>query len=953
MGTSFPATLVIESLFRNPILGHHVIKRPLTSAVGETRQTKQELQFEKCEDRNMLSASTAIDIASFVQPRSQQIVLQQLMADETTAYLQQGALDLQLVDSDRQGKETISVFQQRMNEVPVVGSFVTVTQGARGQILDVADRAFSHLATQDSLKPSLASTEAIQIANGGFHGRMEVSNEASLVWFNNGKRAELAWQVESIAAGADVNESDLHLSSIIDANTGQVLSQSQMSVAAEGILSNGDTDIYPRITIRDDIGAAGSRAYAAPFDSVVEVAGGCTGTLIATNVVLSARHCNAGPGSSIVFGDNSNAPVFTTTVQSSSLPAGPGSLLDGGDDASLTLNTNVPGATALPMRLIDATDALEGMTASLSGYGLNGLGSTGHQGSSDGFRWGGENVIDVYGSPASASGSNIISTDFDNPTETSNTIPSGSATPVQFEATTAGGDSGGAVFVQAGSEWLIAGVLSGGTTGNSVYGDISWWTGSAIYRAEIEAAGGVFADGGAGSVNMDASTYLFGDTIQLQVSDENASAPVSVTVTSDSGDSETIVLTGSGPFTGSIPTDDGAISNNDGTLQAADGDTITVTYFDADDGNGGSGNVTDTAVIFEPGNGSLVGVDFDEAGGSSPTNWRTIGGGGNSTFDNLMDENGLPTTIDLAIAELVDGAWGEFAATPTPSTIPTHSNPLNDIDGQIFTSGDALRLTYQDLTPGTDYEIYVLAVDSFFAGGVQQDVTITGDGTPVTFLQSVPQGNLFVNGSVGDSGSNLADFAETVTADANGEIVIDITASGSSPDVVLGGVAIQEVETADPVNNPQASKFLDGVVTAGSLTDLELSNDVYLQLNPSPTTNPAKQVIDVLLLSLHSGGPVSSFEFRIEAVMNGGPAGDVIQTIELWNEDADVWELVDTRAASDTETVVQVAANGDLDRFVNPATNEILSRVRWTSPGFSGTPFAWTVDVDQMGWLIA
>jgi hypothetical protein len=36
------------------------------------------------------------------------------------------------------------------------------------------------------------------------------------------------------------------------------------------------------------------------------------------------------------------------------------------------------------------------------------------------------------------------------------------------------------------------GVLSGGTTSNSVYGDISWWTGVAPFRAQIEAAGGVF-----------------------------------------------------------------------------------------------------------------------------------------------------------------------------------------------------------------------------------------------------------------------------------------------------------------------------------------------------------------------------------------------------------------------------------------------------------------------------
>ena len=103
------------------------------------------------------------------------------------------------------------------------------------------------------------------------------------------------------------------------------------------------------------------------------------------------------------------------------------------------------------MRLIDETSALEGMLCATVGYGLNGLGSSGHGFSSDGYRWGGENIIDRYGSPPSCGGgSNIISTDFDNGSNSNNTIGGSSPTPVEFEATTAGGDSGGPVLVQLG-----------------------------------------------------------------------------------------------------------------------------------------------------------------------------------------------------------------------------------------------------------------------------------------------------------------------------------------------------------------------------------------------------------------------------------------------------------------------------------------------------------------------
>ena len=170
------------------------------------------------------------------------------------------------------------------------------------------------------------------------------------------------------------------------------------------------------------------------------------------------------------------------------------------------------------MKFIDATDDLESQLAATIGYGLNGVGSTGHQNSSDGFRWGGENIIDVYGVPASAAGANIISTDFDDGSGASNTIPSGSPIPLEFEATTAPGDSGGPVLVMAGGQWAIAGVLSGGTSPTSVYGDISWWTGTAIYRADIEAVGGEFVTFGEievsfqGTLIADGGSFNFGVT---------------------------------------------------------------------------------------------------------------------------------------------------------------------------------------------------------------------------------------------------------------------------------------------------------------------------------------------------------------------------------------------------------------------------------------------------------
>ncbi len=250
--------------------------------------------------------------------------------------------------------------------------------------------------------------------------------------------------------------------------------------------------VFPRIVINDAVGPAGSQALAEPFAAVVALSGGCTGTLIAPDVVLSARHCGNFVGETVIFGANSNAGEFDIDVAEVFLPAGFGGLLDGGDVSILRLEGDVPASVATPMELFAASEDLVGEVAKTIGYGFNGVGSIGHQFSADGLRWAGENIIDTFGSPEAAFGENIFSTDFDDGSAFANTIPGSNQNPLPNEATTAPGDSGGPLLVEINGEYVIAGVLSGGTNAFSQYGDISWWTGIGVYETEITAAGGVF-----------------------------------------------------------------------------------------------------------------------------------------------------------------------------------------------------------------------------------------------------------------------------------------------------------------------------------------------------------------------------------------------------------------------------------------------------------------------------
>jgi len=105
-----------------------------------------------------------------------------------------------------------------------------------------------------------------------------------------------------------------------------------------------------------------------------------------------------------------------------------------------------------------------------------------------------------------------------------------------------------------------------------------------------------------GEVEFDAPYYEVGDTVTAIVRDIDllGAGPITVQMTSSSGDSESVLLSeiGGGIFEASILTT-GSSTVGDGFLGVFVGDTITVTYIDLDDGTGNTVIVTDTADIVE------------------------------------------------------------------------------------------------------------------------------------------------------------------------------------------------------------------------------------------------------------------------------------------------------------------------------------------------------------------
>ncbi|MFK7770146.1 MAG: trypsin-like serine protease [Mariniblastus sp.] len=689
----------------------------------ENRTQKTRFDYNTLEPKQMLSAN----LPSF---EAQQF-LDHLSSSQETAYLQSDANDLEVVSLREGDDATTALFQQTQNGVPVYDAFLTLHQDSRGQFGDLQGSGFENLNT-GSRTPLILNAYAEQVANDSFTDPIK-NTVTELTWFTaSDDSAKLAWNVNTFLGTNDTETANF--STLVDAFSGDVLQQ-ETPTSVHQLLYNPNTKIgtHERIVINDAIGPIGSQAYAAPFDAVVALALGCTGTLIAPDVVISARHCGAAPGGQILFGDNSNAPDFTATIATAVDPSGPGGLLDGGDFSILTLTADVPSTVATPMRLVDFTDELEGMVAATIGYGLNGVGSSGHEFSSDGFRWGGENIIDIYGAAGgNNSGANIISTDFDDGSNAANTLGS-DTTPLEFEATTAPGDSGGPILVQFGSEWVIAGVLSGGTSSTSVYGDISWWTGVAPFRAEIEAVGGVFAEG---TVELDQESYIIGETLNAFVEDPGTGIGT-VVFTSSSGDVEVVSVTGTSPnFTGSIGTAAGAVNINDGSLQVSFDDVVTVSY----------GASSDSATI----EGITGTIDNDLI--------EVVVGSSNAT----VTINGASQTFPLGGGFAIDALGGY-------DTVTIFDSSSDDV---VVMDSNSVSLSGLFTFNATNVEDITTT-----SGGGDDSVTMTGADTPDIFDsangKSVLRGNgyrLEANGydttkAFGGEGNDRASIDDTIGDD--------------------------------------------------------------------------------------------------------------------------------------------------------------------------------------------
>ena len=329
----------------------------------------------------------------------------------------------------------------------------------------------------------------------------------------------------------------------------------------------------------------------------------------------------------------------------------------------------------------------------------------------------------------------------------------------------------------------------------------------------------------------------------------------------------------------------------------------------------------------------LVGVDFGPPGSSAPTGWTSLGTLSTPfTQANLAAEDGIATPFDLTIVETGPATPTcpanqvcSAGATPAAATIPTHSQSLSGLDGQIFSDAHPVTLTWSDLTAGDRYEVYVFGLEGHFSS-VQQTVQISGGGAPISFAQNLNRNQLFVNGEMGSSARPLSSYAKIAAADSAGRITIQVSPTAFSLDVSLGGIALRPLSPAGLTVTIAADSISESAGPAATTATVSRSSDTANPLTVSLTSSDVSEATVPATVTIAAGQAISA-PINIAAVddtINDGTQTVAITAAAFGHADGtDSVSVLDDEAAALTLTILAAAiSEGD----GTAATTAVVSR---------------------------
>lgn len=147
---------------------------------------------------------------------------------------------------------------------------------------------------------------------------------------------------------------------------------------------------------------------------------------------------------------------------------------------------------------------------------------------------------------------------------------------------------------------------------------------------------------------------------------------------------------------------------------------------------------------------------------------------------------------------------------------------------------------------------------------------------------------------------------------------------------------------------PDSATLARGQAEGGRLEDLYTSNDAHFRARPGPVAWMQEAPMQLIVSGVSPIVAPSQLTFVLES---GVDQPGMEQSISLFNFETGRYDELDTRVASQDDSVVEVVVQDRAERYVEAATGRVLARVGWkrVGPGFS---LRWQARVDLGVWRL-
>ncbi|HWP31200.1 MAG TPA: VCBS repeat-containing protein [Fimbriimonadales bacterium] len=305
-------------------------------------------------------------------------------------------------------------------------------------------------------------------------------------------------------------------------------------------------------------------------------------------------------------------------------------------------------------------------------------------------------------------------------------------------------------------------------------------------------------------------------------------------------------------------------------------------------------------------------------------------GSGTFTFWADLSVGGDLRPDDSAIADLDKDGDSDIAVATSGN-----NNALNF--ASIFLNNGGTFSGPSNFTVGTE-PVSIIAAD--LDGDGDMDIaTANQSANSISILENFGPASFGAAMNLSTGGSSPT-WMEAGMLDSDSDIDLVVVNEGSNNvSVFMNASAFQVL--------PNSFTVVRGTLLSGVVSDLFASDNLKLQVQRprSQTLSEVKIIVDVKGTS--SATSASTLKLTFEGVSSLSGA---TQKLYLFNYNTNSFELVDTRTASTTDSIVEVLISSNASRFINSSTGEIKGRAEWLKSGF--TPPNWSVGIDQFHWSL-